>query len=454
MTDPLGYGQRQWLQILNDYDPALRRRVRELVLAHSERMADEFYQYMITQPEAREFLDHDQVNLRLKASMQHWLEQSFAIDDEAAIALTIERQLEVGRVHARINLPINLVSMGARLHKKRLMALVFGLEEEPGYWQAACGYLQEVMDLSLELMSLAYVSKSERKSRAAEAYRLHTLGLNMPVERERQRAALLDWSQELIFGLHRGDRPPGGIIRSEFGLWFQHKAASVFEGAPELGQIEQALQQIDLVILPELRAAGSDTERLARQMAALQQEVKAVGYFLATLFDRYIELEHGRDTLTRLLDRRFLPAVLNREVRLAKRGGAAFSVILFDVDHFKQINDSHGHEGGDLVLQQIANLVAGAVRSSDFTFRYGGEELLVVLVEAEPAKALEIAEKIREKVAANRLQLPEGKTMQATLSGGVAGFDGHPDYEYLIGRADKALYRAKHQGRNRCLLAD
>ena len=453
MIDPLSYGQRQWQQILSSYDADIRTRVRDLVLEHSRELAEDFYEQMMDLPEARDFLAHEMVNQRLKASMTRWLEQAFSVQELAVVPEAVERQFEVGRVHARINLPINLVSMGARLHKRRLLEYITTIWHTPAVWLQAAMYLQDVMDLSLELMSLAYVSKSDRKSRAAEAYRLHTLGLNIAVERERQRAALLDWSQELVFSLHRGEQPLSGLVRSEFGLWFYHKAVSVFENAPEIGQIERVLQQIDLSLLPELQSSmAGDTAMMMEKMATLQQEVKAIAYFMTTMFDRYIELEHGRDTLTRLLDRRFLPAVLNREVQLARRSGGAFSLILFDVDHFKGINDNYGHEGGDMVLQQVANVVAGSVRSSDFTFRYGGEELLVVLVEMDADSALILAEKIREKLMSSSLQLPLGQSTQVTISGGVATFDGHPDYEHLINRADKALYRAKHQGRNRCLM--
>lgn len=454
MTDPLNYGRRQWHIILANYDESMRSRVREVVLAHSRELTDDFYQQMMEKPEAREFLAHEVVNQRLKASMTRWLEQAFSIQTPDAVPDAVERQFEVGRVHARINLPINLVSLGARLHKRRLLDYISRLWNSPAEWLPAAQYLMDVMDLSLELMSLAYVVKSDRKSRAAEAYRLHTLSLNLAVERERQRASLLDWSHELMFALHSGESSLKGLSRSEFGLWFHHQAVTVFEGAPELSQIEQVLQQIDLVVLPDLQSSmTTQTRVMVEKMAQLQQEVKAIIYFMTIMFDRYIELEQGRDTLTRLLDRRFLPAVMNREVKLSKRNGGVFSVILFDIDHFKAINDHHGHDGGDLVLQQVANLVAGSVRSSDFVFRYGGEELLVVLVEVAADKALAIAEKIRTKLMSSPLKLTDNNTLQVTMSGGVATFDGHPDYEHLINRADKALYQSKEQGRNVCSVA-
>lgn len=461
MIDPLNYGQRQWHLILADYDVSMRARVRDLVLAHSHELAEGFYSQMLQQPEAQEFLANEVVHQRLYASMVRWLEQVFSLQTPEAIPEAVERQFEVGKVHARINLPINLVSMGARMHKQRLLEYITQIWSSPTEWLHAALYVQAVMDVSIELMSLAYVTNADHESRAAEAYRLHTLSLNLAVERERQRAALLDWSHEIMFALHSGEPGLNSVSRSEFGLWFYHQASTVFDGASEIKQIEQVFQHIDQVLLPSLRSSENSQHNhvnhakiMIEKMAQLQQEVKAIIYFMTTLFDRYIELEQGRDTLTRLLDRRFLPAVMNREVQLAKRNGGVFSVVLFDIDHFKAINDTRGHEGGDLVLQQVANLVASSVRSSDFVFRYGGEELLVVLVEVAAEQALTIAENIRVKLMSNALQLPGHQTTQVTMSGGVATFDGHPDYEHLINRADKALYQAKASGRNICFIAD
>ena len=450
MIDPLSYGQRQWHLILSDYDEGMRARVRDLVLAHSGELAEDFYSQMLDQPEAKEFLAHELVHQRLYASMVRWLEQVFSIQTTDTIASAVERQFEVGKVHARINLPINLVSMGARLHKQRLLSYITQIWSSPAEWLQAALYVQTVMDVSIELMSLAFVTNTKQKSRADEAYRLHTLSLNLAVERERQRAALLDWSHELMFSLHSGEGGLKMLSRSEFGLWFHHQACTVFDGASEIKQISQVMNNIDHKLLASLM---DNSQIIVEKMAQLQQEVKAIIYFMTTMFDRYIELEQGRDTLTRLLDRRFLPAVMNREIQLAKHNDGLFSVVLFDIDHFKAINDNHGHEGGDLVLQQIASLVASSVRSSDFVFRYGGEELLVVLVEVASDQALAIAENIRIKLMSNPLQLAGQETTKVTMSGGVATFDGHPDYAHLINRADKALYLAKEQGRNLCLVA-
>ena len=106
----------------------------------------------------------------------------------------------------------------------------------------------------------------------------------------------------------------------------------------------------------------------------LQELVARIKHLLNGLFDMVAEIESGSDPLTNVLNRRFLPSVIGREIAIATRQHSAFSVLLLDIDHFKSINDQYGHSGGDQVLRQFAEVVHQACRSSDFVFRYGGEE--------------------------------------------------------------------------------
>lgn len=188
-------------------------------------------------------------------------------------------------------------------------------------------------------------------------------------------------------------------------------------------------------------------------MKEIESGIGEIKYLLGGLFDRFIEVESGRDALTHLLNRRFLSAVLTREMAMARRSGVPFSLLLLDLDRFKKINDTYGHAGGDLVLQQASDLVTASVRAGDFVFRYGGEEILIVLVEVDKERALRIAETIREKFAEEQMHVGEDKTASVTVSIGVATYNGHPDYETMMKDADGALYEAKEAGRNRCVMS-
>ncbi|RYG94850.1 MAG: GGDEF domain-containing protein, partial [Alphaproteobacteria bacterium] len=120
---------------------------------------------------------------------------------------------------------------------------------------------------------------------------------------------------------------------------------------------------------------------------------------------------------------------------------------------FKGINDRYGHDAGDRVLERIAQVIAANARSGDFAFRYGGEEFLLVCVEQTESEALQTAETLRRHIGAEVIQLANHGDISVTASVGVAIHDGHPDYQRLINRADEALYRAKNEGRNRCMMA-
>jgi diguanylate cyclase len=124
-----------------------------------------------------------------------------------------------------------------------------------------------------------------------------------------------------------------------------------------------------------------------------------------------------------------------------------------DIDHFKVVNDVHGHEAGDMVLQQAAAIIVHAVRNGDFVFRYGGEEVVVMLVEVNAEVAQRIAENIRQQFEANEFLIGQGRSVRATISIGLAMYDGHPDHQYLIRRADQAMYEAKASGRNQVCIA-
>ncbi|WP_312708908.1 GGDEF domain-containing protein, partial [Stenotrophomonas sp.] len=138
---------------------------------------------------------------------------------------------------------------------------------------------------------------------------------------------------------------------------------------------------------------------------------------------------------------------------LANSTQTPFSVLLLDLDHFKAINDAHGHDGGDRALQHVAALLGQLTRGSDYLFRYGGEEFVVVLVAATAAQAEVIAENLRKHIAQTPAQLANGQPLALTASIGVAAHEGHPDYERLMARADAAMYQAKKRGRNQVVLA-
>lgn len=433
---------------------ACRTVVAQCADQHAAELADRFYEGMMEYPQAQPFLNHSMVHDRLHGSMQRWIKELFAYPNEDIAKLTAH-QRHVGGVHARIQLPLHLVTRGARMLKqhfnKRLTAQC-GSAADP---IEALGFVNQTIDLALELMSAAYLRNSEREVRSDEAYRLFSMGQNMSVERERQRYALLEWSQETLFTLHRPVRPVTlpRLSTAEFGLWFTHKAAVVFEGAPEIQLIQDGMGTIDSSLLPQLQSLSPVDSRTTSLINELQTQLESIKFQLSTLFERQLEAENGRDTLTRLLNRRYLQSVMNREIHMAQTKNQSFAVLMVDVDHFKLVNDEYGHDAGDMVLQQAATILLNAVRNGDFVFRYGGEEILIMLVEVGAEVAQRIANTMRQQFEAHEFMIGQGRTLKATISVGLAMHDGHPDPQYLIRRADQAMYQAKESGRNRVCIA-
>ena len=157
------------------------------------------------------------------------------------------------------------------------------------------------------------------------------------------------------------------------------------------------------------------------------------------------------DELTRLYNRRFFMQRLEEEVQEATRFERPLSVLLLDVDHFKQVNDNHGHDAGDGVLKAISESLLSGSRQYDFAGRYGGEEFCLVLPNADGRQAIVVAERLRERIAAHKHQVDADGAIGVTASIGVASLTQGEDAADLLKNADTALYRAKNGGRNQVM---
>jgi len=172
-----------------------------------------------------------------------------------------------------------------------------------------------------------------------------------------------------------------------------------------------------------------------------------------------LERENAIDPLTGLFNRRYLERRLTEEFSRARRHGQPLALLLLDVDHFKRINDTHGHAVGDAVLRDLGARLLGGVRAHDVVARYGGEEFTVIAPATRLAEALRLAERLRRIVAAQPLTLRDDAGAESgiryTTSVGVAELDASmKDEAALFAAADAALYRAKRDGRDRiCAVA-
>lgn len=202
--------------------------------------------------------------------------------------------------------------------------------------------------------------------------------------------------------------------------------------------------------LLNVHAKGSDPQALLTEVTPLAASLAdAMSLALSNIALREkLRTQALRDPLTGLYNRRYMEDVLERYVHLAERNGSAVSAIMIDLDHFKLLNDKHGHAVGDAVLREVAAAIVGSLRPSDVACRYGGEELIVLLPDCPLADAVGKAELLRARVEA----LSENHGTPITASFGVASMPEAAQGD-LVAVADAALYRAKEEGRNRVVAA-
>lgn len=413
-------------------------------------LVDDFYAYMLDDRDAGVFLSSEQVKTRLHATLAQWVKLVLS-SSRQELATLIALQRKIGEVHARIGIPIDLVARGVRRLKQSLYNRLQRDIHDVTLGYEAMRFSSLALDTAIEVMTTAYSRSYESTARDKENYRLFSIMDNVNVERERQLGAVVNWENRFIYTIATG-LPLNEVQRlagSEFGLWFEHKGRHVFEQSGEVKEISRLLSSTDQFI-----AGYQDRDLLVAEqryllLRSVRSAVAAISTLLSTLFDELSKYENGKDPLTNLLNRRFIPTILRREIALAARSSAPFVIAMIDVDHFKRINDSYGHDTGDRALRSIATLLHENVRSSDYVFRYGGEEFMVVFVETHLDHARRIVEVIHQKLAMTPLHTAGGDKIPATISVGLCAFDGHPDYERLISKADEALYRAKKSGRNR-----
>lgn len=167
----------------------------------------------------------------------------------------------------------------------------------------------------------------------------------------------------------------------------------------------------------------------------------------ATLFHQALQMAYT-DPLTNTHNRAAFNDTLMREMKRANRSEQNLSLIFVDIDHFKLINDVHGHNCGDLALTSVANWIKDSLRATDIVFRYGGEEFVIVLIDTDLEGASTIAERVRSGIESHTLAYGMD-VLNITASLGVSCLTEQDDMEKFVKRADSAMYKAKQQGRNR-----
>lgn len=210
------------------------------------------------------------------------------------------------------------------------------------------------------------------------------------------------------------------------------RAVSREHRSDEIGQLESAIET--------LRVSAIHTRRLELERQDMMDELRRLS---------------STDYLTGLMNRRAFEQAAVAVIANARRHRREVSLLLFDLDHFKGINDQHGHETGDQALMAVARAVMEALRTGDLYARLGGEEFAALLPDCDPQRAMEVAERARAAIEQVRFKGPDGAELRLAASFGCASvrLDGSEGLQNALSRADRAVYQAKHEGRNRVLRA-
>jgi len=227
------------------------------------------------------------------------------------------------------------------------------------------------------------------------------------------------------------------------------------------GKVLEALVplRVEDKILGVLLLAFRLDGRRARQQAAEFNEsrrpllLEVSHHISLAVKAKHLQTRAVVDGLTGLYSRSHFDLQLQAAVELAQRTREVLSLIVVDIDHFKRVNDSYGHQTGDVVLARVASRIQKALRKYDTAYRYGGEEIVILLPRTNLRQAVIIAERLRGLVESQRVRGAEGQLVSVTVSLGVAQFQPNDSPRSLFERADQRLYRAKREGRNRVVPA-
>jgi diguanylate cyclase len=441
---------------LNDTD-ALSS-LERIVRTHAKGIVDIFYEELLDIPETKLFLEHAVVDKNLKDSLYRWLLYTVESKDQDAIEEFIAYQHRIGQVHANVNINLSHFSYGIGIIKRELFSAIDETISDRNELSRSYRWINEIFDILTLLVSESYFQYEIEHESNELSLKTKGFSQNTALECERLRGSLLDWLRTTLTFLYQTvDISVNTLPKlqySNFGLWVVYKAEFL---SPTIAISKELRDYIDNADSALIQAAQKRVQRdepgFLAAVQLLNEVVTKCSWFISSIVDRVLEIDTGMDPLTRVFNRRYVGTILRRQTEISLKSDWKYAVLMIDLDNFKAINDQYGHDGGDAVLKQFAEVLLLSVRASDFVFRYGGEEFLVVLGRADKTESMVVGDKIRKQCEETRFILPGRSEARLTCSIGLAIHDGHPDYNHTLRAADRAIYEAKEHGRNRIVMA-
>lgn len=432
-------------QVYSEAANALLRKAQSLFEPSFQPGVDLFYTELMAYEPSRPYLTTQLVQTRLQSSLQAWLRQVLSPQNETSLAQLIRYQTKVGEVHARINIPMSLVANAMMLIKHHFFEVVYQSDWSQADKADLVVLIDRILMASLTMMDEAYFKGTMSNERVAQEYRSHVSAHDVALEIERVKSSLYAWFSQFVSAGLISQQPVEAFIQTDFGLWVTHKLDMFCTKKEKTSHLKALVNQMHALSQQVVQGELALTQALEPLQQAMSESV----YLLDLVSQQALMVSGQRDSLTKLIERRFMVPILQKETQLALQLKQPYCLMLIDIDDFKRINDVYGHPAGDKVLEEVGKLLRQGLRLSDYPFRYGGEELLVLLPETRLTTAVELAEALRSLIAARSIKLESERHIAVTVSIGVAQFFDHPDYHRLIELADQKLYEAKRSGKNR-----
>ncbi len=426
-------GQSLFLNLYSEINNQLLIKNQSIIESLIPFSVEKYYELLLSNQETAKFLTNDLVENRLRSALATWLNSVLTAKKADELAPLLEQQRHIGQVHARINVDMSLVSEAMIVLKNSLHQ---GLQEHPDADQKLLLVVHNILDFALMNINKVYFSDFTKVEHQSQVLRNHLSSMDFALEIEQMRSELNEWLTHCL--IHKTCKP---LTDTDFALWVKHKLSLVISETRSYADIESLLSRISEMV------QKIDFES-QKQLEQLTQLTKDMSWHLSEQSKKLVATEDKKDPLTKLYNRRFLDSILSQESIRAQKLDKNYSIVMLDIDHFKQVNDVHGHDNGDQVLSKLGDLIDQNIRISDFAFRFGGEEFLILLTECSVQRAKNITEQIAKLLNEYSFSAHETTSFKVTFSAGIAEFDGQPDYQHTVKHADKALYQSKENGRN------
>lgn len=262
------------------------------------------------------------------------------------------------------------------------------------------------------------------------------------------------WHRAIVCGLTPDPTVVSEYARylSKFGSWLDLHRNQGLLGQPafrDLDRYHEAMYEAGRFLA---KKAAEGRQIPAAEYDSFTEKVNEFYALARRMREAFRKAVSELDPLTGLSNRQVMMSALAREYERALRTGTPCSIVLADIDHFKSVNDTYGHSAGDDVLRNVANRFLASLRPYDDIYRYGGEEFLICLPNANSKMASEIAERLRFSLQRKPIKLANGTPLDLTASFGLRVLDGDVPLKEAIEQADRALYKAKSDGRNQFVL--